>query len=154
MKHGHAIPKDKRPAMARRALQIFRRFEVKAEGLRAVADEFDVSEPTARNLVSYGRFLKANPDGEVRWNPNDEDDWEKPRSHGTHLTESEIDQIKQAYIDELMVRDIARELKCSSRVAYKYYSLFRAEGVRQKTDLQKTAQKIGPRYYRSNFEPT
>lgn len=58
MEHGHAIPKTKRPAMAVRALEIFEGFEVAAHGLVAVQAEFDVSNPTARNLVSYGRFLK------------------------------------------------------------------------------------------------
>jgi hypothetical protein len=58
MKHGHHIPKDKRPAMARRALELFEAQKKRNIGLAVVEEEFDVSEPTARNLVSYGRFLR------------------------------------------------------------------------------------------------
>lgn len=55
MKHGIKIPKDERPAMAMRALAIY-----EATGnLVDVEFEFDVSNPTARNLVSFGRFLRA-----------------------------------------------------------------------------------------------
>jgi hypothetical protein len=61
MKHGHAIPKDKRPAMARRALEIFQASSSRAEALLTIQVEFDVSEPTARNLVSFGRWLQRNP---------------------------------------------------------------------------------------------
>lgn len=61
MKSHQPIPKDKRPAMALRALELFRAADSRARGLEAVEDEFDVSNPTARNLVSYGRWLEANP---------------------------------------------------------------------------------------------
>lgn len=59
MKHGHAIPKDKRPAMALRAFELFERAGSRAAGLAAVEDEFDVSNPTARNLVAYGRQMRV-----------------------------------------------------------------------------------------------
>jgi hypothetical protein len=43
--------------MARRALVLFAKAANRAEGLAAVEGAFDVSTPTARNLVSYGNFL-------------------------------------------------------------------------------------------------
>ncbi len=79
-----------------------------------------------------------------------DDDWAKPRSKGQHLTEAEIGQIKQAYIDKRPFREIARELQCSSRIASKYYSLFRAEGVRKETARTKASARL----YQSNFEPS
>lgn len=59
MKHGQHIDPLQRPMMARRALELFEAEEKRSVGLAVVQDEFDVSESTARNLVSYGRFLKA-----------------------------------------------------------------------------------------------
>ncbi len=60
MKHGIRLPPEKRPAMALRALQIFDKARTRADALAMIAAEFDVSEPTARNLVGFGRYLKAN----------------------------------------------------------------------------------------------
>lgn len=60
MKHGHHIPPDKRPAMARRALKIMESAPSYSEGLRWIEAEFDVSNPTARNLIGYGRFLEEH----------------------------------------------------------------------------------------------
>lgn len=62
MKHGHAIPKDKRPAMARCALEMFRAAPSRSAGLRKVQIIFDVSMSTARNLVGYGQWLERHPD--------------------------------------------------------------------------------------------
>jgi hypothetical protein len=59
------------------------------------------------------------------------DDWEKPRSHGCHLTEAEISRLRQAYKDGVNSRTVALELRCSSRVVSKYYGFFKAEGVRK-----------------------
>lgn len=59
MKWGHRIPKDKRPSMAMRALEISEKYSVMSHALAEVEDEFDVSNPTARNLVSYGRYLRS-----------------------------------------------------------------------------------------------
>lgn len=44
--------------MAKRALELFEAAETRIEGLFAIEIEFDVSTPTARNLVSYGRHLR------------------------------------------------------------------------------------------------
>lgn len=60
MKHGVQIPKEKRPDMARRALEIMAAARSPSAGLRSIEIEFDVSNPTARNLVSFGRFLLAS----------------------------------------------------------------------------------------------
>lgn len=46
--------------MARRALKILQDSPSYAEGLRQIEAEFDVSNPTARNLAGYGRFLEEN----------------------------------------------------------------------------------------------
>lgn len=58
MKHGIHIPKDRRPAMAKRALELLEAAPSKTEGLFSIEIEFDVSTPTARNLASYGRYLR------------------------------------------------------------------------------------------------
>lgn len=63
MKHGIHIPKDKRPAMAIRALEIFNRSKTMAAAIREIEAEFDVSDCAARNLISYGRFLTQRPAG-------------------------------------------------------------------------------------------
>ncbi len=44
--------------MAQRALELFEAEKKRNVGLAVVQEEFDVSEPTARNLVGYGRFLR------------------------------------------------------------------------------------------------
>jgi hypothetical protein len=58
MKHGVRIPKEKRAAMAERALCIFEGSVSRAFALTTIEDEFDVSSPTARNLINYGRYLR------------------------------------------------------------------------------------------------
>lgn len=79
------------------------------------------------------------------------DDWEKPRSKGQHLTADEIALIRRGYLTNRFYRDIARELKCSSRVVSKYYGLFQAEGLRKGRDLE-PKKKVGEgRFYKSTF---
>lgn len=46
--------------MARRALEIMAAARSPSDGLHSIEIEFDVSNPTARNLVSFGRFLLAS----------------------------------------------------------------------------------------------
>jgi hypothetical protein len=55
MKHGVNIPKDKRPAMARRAYEIAQASASRAEALVTIEAEFDVCAMTAINLISAGR---------------------------------------------------------------------------------------------------
>jgi transposase len=76
------------------------------------------------------------------------DDWEKPRSKGQHLTEAEIATIKQDYLAGRHYRDVAKDLKCSSRIVSKYYGLFRAEGAVQNPKRPPVAQN---RFYKSDF---
>ncbi|MCK1585459.1 hypothetical protein IVB03_39385 [Bradyrhizobium sp. 168] len=52
------------------------------------------------------------------------DDWEKPRGKGQHLTGEEVYQLRQAHRAGRTPRDAAREIKCSSRIAYKYFKAF------------------------------
>lgn len=59
MKHGIHIPAADRDHIALRALEISRTSASRAEALRKIASEFDVSEPTARNLIGRGRWLQG-----------------------------------------------------------------------------------------------
>ncbi len=59
MKHGEHIPKDKRDDMARIAVGMLGALS-QSEARRVVAGMFDVSETTARNLISRGKFLRVN----------------------------------------------------------------------------------------------
>jgi hypothetical protein len=85
------------------------------------------------------------------------DDWEKPRSKGQHLTEAEIAQIRVAFRCGRKPEDIARELKCSSRVAAKYFAQFRGNGrhISPKIIIRPRPQPAvaaKSRFYKSNFE--
>lgn len=60
MRHGVRIPEHLRDKMCRRAVQIWREKDgVRARTLEAICDEFDVSDPTARNLLACGHRLEA-----------------------------------------------------------------------------------------------
>jgi hypothetical protein len=59
MKHGVRIPRDRRDGMARRALEIADKAASHAAALAIVEVEFDVSRPTARNLISRGHYLRG-----------------------------------------------------------------------------------------------
>lgn len=54
-----------------------------------------------------------------------QDQWRKPRSNGNHFTEDEINKVWAAYKANRAPKDIARELKCSSRSINRYYSMIR-----------------------------
>jgi hypothetical protein len=82
------------------------------------------------------------------------DDWEKTRTTNTHLTGAEIAQLRTAFNCGRKPRDIARELKCSSRIAAKYFAQFRCSSYRRPvpdTSIRSVAVS-GPRFYKSNFE--
>ncbi|WP_194474588.1 hypothetical protein [Bradyrhizobium sp. CCBAU 51753] len=81
------------------------------------------------------------------------DDWEKPRSKGTHLTDAEIAQLKVAYRAGTRSRDAERTLKCATRTVNKYYGFFKAEGVIKDTERPSpTPRSTSPRFYKSTFE--
>lgn len=86
------------------------------------------------------------------------DDWEKPRGKGNHLTAAEIAQIRVAFNCGRRPADIARELKCSSRVAAKYFAQFRgvphkkSQRQRQPRPIDRSGQPVRARFYTSNFE--
>lgn len=82
------------------------------------------------------------------------DDWEKPRSKGTHLTDDELVIVREGYRTNRGIKDVARELKCSSRTITKYYGLFGAEGLRRGSERPVHRQPNKARFYTSNFEPT
>ena len=74
---------------------------------------------------------------------NDRDDWEKPRGKGGHLSAPELAKVQEGFQHRRHIRDVARELKCSSRTVTKYYGLFRAEGIEQNAD-QRLHRLSGP----------
>lgn len=78
------------------------------------------------------------------------DDWEKPRSKGQHLTAEEIQLLKSLFKTGHSGREAARTLKCSSRVASKYYSFFVAEGVVKNAE-RRLPSPPAPRHYKSDF---
>jgi hypothetical protein len=93
------------------------------------------------------------------------DDWAKPRSKGQHLTKEEIARIRVAFNCGRRPDDIARELKCSSRITNKYYAMFRdtphqvsmpkpKPKYREMILAPKPVQQTNPqsRFYKSNFE--
>ena len=53
MRPGQHLPKDERPQIARRALELFEAQPSREQGIAAVEEAFKVSSPTARNLVSW-----------------------------------------------------------------------------------------------------
>jgi len=79
---------------------------------------------------------------------NNRDEWKKPRSHGQHLTEGELAEIKRAFLASEKIRDVARRLQCSSRVVTKYYGLLRAQG----TVPVGPKKPLPDRFYKSSFE--
>jgi hypothetical protein len=56
MKHGVHIPASERDDMARLAIGLTASMS-EAEAKKTICGMFQVSEPTARNLISRGRFL-------------------------------------------------------------------------------------------------
>ncbi len=90
------------------------------------------------------------------------DDWVKTRSHGHGLSEDEKEVIRKARLIGRPPRDVARELKCSTRVVAKYYRIFaghsrpeRHSGAPRGT-RPKPARRhpsLPDRFYHSNFEP-
>jgi hypothetical protein len=48
--------------MAARALTIYRAAKSRTAALLDIQAEFDISEPTARNLVNYGGYLERQED--------------------------------------------------------------------------------------------
>lgn len=81
------------------------------------------------------------------------DDWDKTRSRGQHLTETEIGFIRAERQKGTAPRDVARTLKCSSRVVNKYFSFFACEGEPVPT-RKRPITLAGPNIYRSDFEPS
>jgi hypothetical protein len=63
MKHGHHIPASDRDDMARLAVA-FTESMPDAEAKKTICGLFDVSEPTARNLISRGRYLAEQADAD------------------------------------------------------------------------------------------
>lgn len=82
---------------------------------------------------------------------HERDDWVKTRSRGVHLSDDEIAFIRKGYREDRTIRDVARDLKCSSRNVTKYYGFFRAEGVVKGSATPKKLP-LPDRFYKSSFE--
>jgi hypothetical protein len=86
------------------------------------------------------------------------DDWEKPRTKGMKLNAAEIARLRVAFNTRTHPRDIARELKCSSRVTSKYYAMFRGRPHQRHAKpkivapVREPKPLVTPRFYTSNFE--
>lgn len=63
------------------------------------------------------------------------ENWKKIRSKGDHLSNVEIEKIRDAFEIESPAREIARQLKCSTRTITGWYNKFRNVG----TSLEKRA---------------
>lgn len=57
MRHGIHIPPDQRDDMAVEAVKIANAAQSRTKGIATVASRFAVSVPTARNLISRGKYL-------------------------------------------------------------------------------------------------
>lgn len=81
------------------------------------------------------------------------DDWEKPRSKGTHLTPEEIALLKTSFKAGHSTREAAKALKCSSRTAFKYYSYFKNELAPPRLEQPPEPRPPLPnRFYRTSFD--
>lgn len=77
------------------------------------------------------------------------DDWQKPRGHNQHFTSDELAKIRAAFDDKRKAADVARDLKCSTRVINGYFARFRNP---VKVVVQRFRPQIPCRHYKSNFE--
>lgn len=91
------------------------------------------------------------------------DDWEKPRGRGMHLTETDIKALRVSFNCGVNYFDAARDLKCSSRIASKYYATFRGNPhqvgkpkyrrmIHQPKPVPAAPAAPQSRFYKSNFE--
>lgn len=88
------------------------------------------------------------------------DDWHKPRGPGVKLTASEIQRLRVAFNTNTHAHDIARELQCSSRIANKYYAMFRGNATAKPRKPKKVfVRRVAEpkpvrtsRFYTSTFE--
>lgn len=87
------------------------------------------------------------------------DDWEKPRGRRDHLTPADIAKLERSFRQGRTPRDAAREIKCSSRTAYRYFGNFQGAAPAREiaAPLLSTVAKaptpnmVG-RFYKGSFE--
>ena len=90
------------------------------------------------------------------------DDWTYTRTRSQHFDAGELALIAKRFREGASPIDVARELRCSSRVIYTRFRQLRGgEPVRRKAPKPETlARPKSPpvnresRFYRSNFEPS
>lgn len=70
------------------------------------------------------------------------EDWEK-RERSEHLSESEIHEIRRRNREGELPRNIARDLRCSTRIVHKYIAQF--EGRINRHRYENRARRDGPR---------
>jgi hypothetical protein len=142
------------------------------EAWEAGRDTFDIAALCGISEAKAAYILRCYLDGKFHRKEDGEmpkhlkDDWDKPRTQGNHLTDDEIKKLRVAYTTGRHPSDIARELQCSSRVANKYYAMFRGNSpvsrVRRPRDAvvaravaastPQPAPQPKSRFYTSNFE--
>lgn len=79
------------------------------------------------------------------------DDWHKPRSEGTHLSQAELSQLEQAYRDGKTPKEAARLISCSSRTARRRFEQFRDEGLLEQEPPPARVTRA-QRFYHPSFE--
>ena len=88
------------------------------------------------------------------------DDWEKPRRTSDHFSEVEIAKLHLAFEAGKRAPDVARDMQCSSRVVYKWFSIFRGDHPppAEKSRPKRTPKPFdapaarASRFYHSTFE--
>ncbi|MDI3563529.1 hypothetical protein [Bradyrhizobium sp. Arg816] len=94
------------------------------------------------------------------------DDWEKPRGRQNHLTADEIQQLERRFKAGWTPRDAAKEIKCASRTAYRYFDIFKGQARERKRKVRmaiastqhtmrvpaKSPSPMVGRFYRGNFD--
>lgn len=84
------------------------------------------------------------------------DDWERSRNEGQHLTDAEIEIVRDGFRNGRPPRDVARDLKCTTRVIMQRYRRLRethaSRKVRRPVDAPSIPAEPKSRFYKSNFE--
>lgn len=84
------------------------------------------------------------------------DDWERSRNEGQHLTDAEIEIVRDGFRNGRTPRDVARDLKCTTRVIQHRYRTLRGERLSRKVVRPVAAPNMPTetksRFYKSNFE--
>ena len=88
--------------------------------------------------------------------PNAPDDWEITRKIGQNFTGAELAVVRESYRKDISPRDVARQLKCSTKAIQKHYrDLSDApRSHRRKVEPRRKIPMFEGRFYHSDFEPS